>query len=270
MRRDVIIAALSFLAISLANATYAADSLKTVGLWSEVEGQGAPPVVFENGLEEGPQTWNKVAPAIAKETSVILYERAGHGHSAPTSSVRDGRHIVEELRRLLAGRGMRPPYILVGHSSGGLYAQLFARTHPDEVAGMVLVDSTHPQQFSGVGSLSKRPFWVRGLMGLALTGTRKAEFDALAESGRALLNKPAYIGGKVIVLSSDEGGSSEIDRDNTAKRADIARLNPGSERRIIHSGHYIQREKPQAVVDAIDEVIRAVRSSAGQRQNAAR
>ena len=126
---------------------------------------GSIPVVFENGLGGRMEWWNKVIPEISKDTTTFAYNRPGYGSSDPVSTPRDGLHIVDELRMLLKNKYLNPPYILVGHSLGGLYMQLFARRYPDEVGALILVDSTHPKQLEGAGSLDKQSFWVRGLHG---------------------------------------------------------------------------------------------------------
>jgi pimeloyl-ACP methyl ester carboxylesterase len=92
-----------------------------------VAGQGSPVVVFENGLGGSLDWWSKVWPEAIEETRALVYHRAGYGNSATTDRPRDGAHIVEELRALLKARQLAPPYVLVGHSLGGLYMQLFAR-----------------------------------------------------------------------------------------------------------------------------------------------
>jgi len=102
------------------------------------------PVVFENGLGGRMEWWNKVLPEIANDTTTFAYNRPGYGNSDPVATPRDGLHIVDELRALLRDNGIKPPYILIGHSLGGLYMQLYARRYPDEVSALILVDSTHP------------------------------------------------------------------------------------------------------------------------------
>ena len=121
----------------------------------------APAVVFESGLGSYKETWDKVFPVIATTNAVFAYDRPGIGQSTMTSRPRDGATIVEDLRALLKSRNVMPPYVLAGHSAGGLYMQLFARRYPSEVAGVVLVDSTHPTQFEGDGTLDNRvPVWT--------------------------------------------------------------------------------------------------------------
>lgn len=106
-------------------------------------GAGAVTVVFESGLGDDWEPWDEVASEVARRTRVFAYSRPGYGDSDSSPTPRDAAGIVEELRALLAARGVAPPYVLVGHSFGGTYMELFAKAHPQEVVGLVLVDSRH-------------------------------------------------------------------------------------------------------------------------------
>jgi len=218
---------------------------------------GSVPVVFENGLGGRMEWWKKVLPEISKETTTFAYNRPGYGSSDPVSTPRDGLHIVDELRILLQSKGLNPPYILVGHSLGGLYMQLFARRYPDEVRALILVDSTHPKQLEGEGSLDRQSFFVQGLLGVLVTGTAKKELDLLAKTGEQLLGLPTFTGKPVFVLSASEPmkEKSPLADDANAKRQDIARLYPGSKQIWVESGHGIPLEKPEAVISAIGEAL---------------
>lgn len=213
----------------------------------------APAVVFENGLGGTMAWWRKVLPGIAGDAACFAYNRPGYGESDAARTPRDGAHIVEELRRALRSEGIAPPYVLVGHSLGGLYLQLFARRYPDEVAALVLVDSTHPRQSEGRGAIEKQPLWVRVLVGIFATDTIKEELALAARTGEQVLRLPAPAGLPVFVLSASEPmkETSELARFANEKRADIARLYPGSRQIWVDSGHGIPLEKPEAVVSAI-------------------
>ena len=104
---------------------------------------GAATVVFEAGLGDDWTSWDNVASHVAQHTRIFAYSRPGYGASSPATTPRDPRQIVEELRALLAYEGYGPPYLLVGHSFGGTYMELFAKAHADEVIGAVLVDPRH-------------------------------------------------------------------------------------------------------------------------------
>ena len=112
--------------------------------------------------------WDKVISEVSKTKSVFAYNRPGIGNSVKTDKPRDAEQIVEELRSYLKELKIRPPYVLVGHSSGGLYMQLFARKYPSEVAGLVLVDSTHPLQMKGAGAPENWSWWTKFYMSLFL------------------------------------------------------------------------------------------------------
>lgn len=213
----------------------------------------APVVVFESGLGGRMEWWGKVLSGLANDTSYFVYNRPGYGNSAPADTPRDGNHVVEELRAVLSGQGMKPPYVLVGHSLGGLYMQLFARKHPQEVAALILVDSTHPKQFEGAGALENQSIWVRVALKILVTGSAKEELDLLEKTGEQVLELPTLSGVPILVLSASYNlkETSDIARFTNEKRADIANMYPGSKQIWIDSGHAIPLEKPEAVIDAI-------------------
>ena len=105
-------------------------------------GTGSPTVVLEGGLGE-PATMMEgwIAPAVASTTRVCVYDRAGRGWSDPAPESQDGLAVVADLHTLLERHGEVGPFVLAGHSSGGVYAQAYAATYPDDVAGLVLLDS---------------------------------------------------------------------------------------------------------------------------------
>lgn len=105
-------------------------------------GKGAPTVVFVSGLADEMTPWGLVQPMTARQTRACAYDRAGVGFSDPARREGTAAEIAEDLRRLLKAADIPPPYVLVGHSYGGLAVRLYASRHPSEVAGVVLVDST--------------------------------------------------------------------------------------------------------------------------------
>jgi pimeloyl-ACP methyl ester carboxylesterase len=103
-------------------------------------GTGPYTVIFESGFGTDLRAWRNVAPAIAKSARVLTYSRAGYGQSDARPEPRTLLQSSLELDQLITAAGLRPPFILVGHSYGGLLVRAFAARHPDQVAGMVLVD----------------------------------------------------------------------------------------------------------------------------------
>lgn len=111
------------------------------------QGSGSPTVILESGQGGLSTDWAWIQPGVAQSTRVCAYDRAGVGWSDPGPSPRDARQIVQELHTLLDKAELPGPYVLVGHSYGGLYTRAYAGTYPDEVAGVVLVDASHPEQW---------------------------------------------------------------------------------------------------------------------------
>jgi pimeloyl-ACP methyl ester carboxylesterase len=107
-------------------------------------GTGSPTVVLEPGGGEMSSNLGWIAPAVARDTRVCVYDRAGRGWSEPADSPQDGLQVAVDLHTLLQRGRVPGPYVLAGHSFGGLYVLTFAARYPDETAGLVLVDSTAP------------------------------------------------------------------------------------------------------------------------------
>ena len=105
-------------------------------------GRGTPTVLLESGFGADSGAWSKAQPALSRGTRVCAYDRAGYGYSDPGPLPRDGATIARDLDQALEAAGVEGPYIVVGHSAGGLYARLFAARRPGEVAGLVLLDPT--------------------------------------------------------------------------------------------------------------------------------
>lgn len=106
-----------------------------------VRGEGSPTVIIDAGLSGASSDWEKVADGVATFTRVCTYDRAGYGWSDAGPRPRTSQQVVEELRVLLNKAGLKPPYLLLGHSWGGLNLRLYASLHRDEVAGLILVDA---------------------------------------------------------------------------------------------------------------------------------
>jgi len=106
----------------------------------------SPAIVLEAGLGGDHRSWSFVQPLLARTTRTCSYDRAWLGLSPPYGTGRTGHDQVDDLHELLREAHVDPPYVLVGHSYGGLLVHEFASAHPSEVAGVVLVDSAHPLQ----------------------------------------------------------------------------------------------------------------------------
>lgn len=126
-------------------------------LWLSCTGEGKPTVILEAGLGADHRSWAAVQPAVAQFARVCSYDRAGLGQSDPVPPPRTSQDVVQDLHQLLQAAGETGPYILVGHSFGGLHVRLFAHVYPAEVLGLILVDAVHEEWWSRSAALLPPP-----------------------------------------------------------------------------------------------------------------
>ncbi|MGD9798352.1 MAG: alpha/beta fold hydrolase [Acidimicrobiia bacterium] len=168
-------------------------------------GTGSPTVVLLAGLgEPSPMMSAWVAPGVAASTRVCIYDRAGRGWSEAADGPQDGAELAADLRTLLRNAGEAGPFVLAGHSAGGIYALDFAGLHPHDTAGVVLLDSMHPRQYEllpswpGFYELFRRASAV--MPSLARLGVGRAVYDtqfddlpdAQRDAERAFLASPRH------------------------------------------------------------------------------
>jgi pimeloyl-ACP methyl ester carboxylesterase len=174
----------------------------------ECIGTDDPTVVLESGLGQASPYWGRIASAISATTRVCVYDRAGHGRSEDASSPQDGEAVATDLHLLLANSGMTGPFILVGHSTGGPYVRVFAAKYPEDVAGMVLLDSQPADAFTAlpqypatyrVGRLLTSVLPSVGRIGLWRVVTAMTPTDLPSpydEAERAQRSTPALLAGQ--------------------------------------------------------------------------
>ena len=148
----------------------------------DCRGEGSPTVVLVSGLGEFSASWARVVDGTTATTRVCAYDRPGQGWSEDLPEPQDGTAAADDLHALLAAAGESAPYLLVGHSIGGPYAMTFAHRYPHEVAGMVLLDSTSPQQFTAIPSYPRDYEVLRRTYGVLPTLARLGLGSMLAGS----------------------------------------------------------------------------------------
>ena len=268
-------------------------TLVTVGphkLHIHCTGKGSPTVVLESGLGGTWLDWIKVQPEVSGFTRVCSYDRAGYGWSESGPRPRHATRIAWELDRLLAYGHVPPPYVLVGHSLGGLAIRLFAaRKARSAVAGLVLVDATHEQQFqrmeaAGVrtpAAPTGRTFVISNhwLVPSALPETLKPLAQRLALARKSIRTLYSELGSMrysalqvgairqgpvapVIVIArgrrheSDSGHEARLDETWLELQRDLARsMKNGSFEVVSESGHYIHLDRPSRVIGAIRSLV---------------
>ena len=134
-------------------------------LAATVRGTGSPAVVIEPAFGGAADDWAQIAATLSQETTVVTYDRAPYGASSAARDARTPSVIAADLHGLLGELGVTGPLVLVGHSAGGIYARAYAAAHPDRLAGLVLVESSHEGQRHVLDPLRSR----RERLGAALT-----------------------------------------------------------------------------------------------------
>ena len=283
-------------------------------------GEGSPVVILESGLGTHVSVWGLVQYKIARSTKVCAYERAGMGVSDEAHGPRDAAAVASDLHALLHAAGLKGPYVVVGHSLGGYFTRLFADTHPNEVAGMVLVDPTIDHQKQLIATIAPPPKPAQGpppnpcamaaeagqlkpgtdaykacvqepapslpanlraamiaqATGPAMYRTVASEAGAMdQDSAEIVAHRRSFGAMPLVVLTAGQPAKdpSLTDEKNQAWQKlwmqghdEIAALSSRGRNRVVPgSGHFIQFERPQAVIDAVDEVVAQVRQSSGGR-----
>jgi pimeloyl-ACP methyl ester carboxylesterase len=245
-------------------------------------GSGRPAVVLEGGLDIGvglPSAgWAMVQDAVAALTHVCRYDRAGLGRSDPAPPPRTGAQMVADLRSMLRAAGVESPYVLVGHSMGGMVVRLYAHLYPDEVGGLVLVDSSHQDQFERIGSLLPPPypgapeeflgfrrFWAEGGWRDPTRNREGVDFPAMQQELNAIsslgdLPVRVLVSGEFLRLVPDRELARRLHEQMVEMQQELARLSTRSELTVVeNSGHFIHLDQPQVVIDAIRDMVSLAR-----------
>jgi pimeloyl-ACP methyl ester carboxylesterase len=185
-------------------------SVNAVPLHVRISGQGSPTVVFESGVAASSVNWTRVQNAVAEFTSTMSYDRAGYAWSGSSPDDLTAVEMVSMLREALALTGLRPPYVLVGHSFGALLVRIYADLWPKEVAGLVLVDPALLAEWANPAPAKLRML-ARGVAlsrrgaSLARIGFVRLSLSLLTSGARAL---PKLIS----KITSGKGGHSVLER----------------------------------------------------------
>ena len=234
------------------------------------QGTGAPTVVMDAGLCQSMDTWGDVIAQVAAFTRVFMYDRPGLGSSsrilpeggkrpARPSELRTSRGIAEELHDLLHEAGAPAPYVLVGHSFGGFNVRIFASLYPDEVAGIVLLDSSSEEQHSRFASLM--PPAERRKYAQVNHGSN-CEFIDIEASAAQLREAamPKHV--PLIIITAPSQQADLMGQAHLELQADLARRVGSSDHRFAEgSEHFIQRDRPDVVIKAIRDMVDRARAS---------
>jgi pimeloyl-ACP methyl ester carboxylesterase len=258
-------------------------------------GEGTPTVVFESDLDQyGVLSWNSVQGEIGKKTRACSYDRAGIMWSEPGPQPRDGETIAAELKVVLETAGDPGPYLLVAHGFGGAYIRIFAGLYPDDVYGMVLLESSHPEMLTrfeeyGIspeipdrnirplilllshlgspgrykGNIYDLPPKIYDPVQAFLPESSMAWFDEKVEAPNTLAQagEYEYLGDFPLIVIASLSPSPSMDQGQDIQdtwielQQELLTLSDDSEFRLYDMGHYPQLQKPEVVIEAILDVL---------------
>lgn len=227
----------------------------------KLEGNGYPVVVFQSGLGDGADVWGKVSPRVAATATTVTYDRLGYGGSSSPRNARDPCTIATEQREMLNALGIRRPYILAGHSFGGLYQYVYTKLYPEDVAALILVDATHPDHWKRMQEDAPATATAMKGMSIFFSAAMKGEFADQATCLERIDKQPLIMPVRLLVRSNfplPERGAFENMVLKLQKEWQTLTSAKQIEK-VEGSGHYIQKEKPDAVVRAIQETIEQLR-----------
>lgn len=181
-------------------------------------GTGSPTVVLENGLNEISPLWSGITAQVSRTTRVCAYDRAGQGWSDDVARPQDGRAVAADLHALLARAGEHGPYVLTGHSSGGTLAMTYAARYPAQVAGMVLLDSSSPHQFTAIPEFPGTYAMMRRLLPVTPALARVGVLRLVPASASTALSSSAAA--QVTSFASSPRGARNM-RDEQSQLRDV-------------------------------------------------
>jgi pimeloyl-ACP methyl ester carboxylesterase len=215
-------------------------------------------VILEAGTGDSSEVWSAVQKQVGQFAHGCSYDRLGLGKSDKLTVAHTAGEIVDDLHQLLQAAHVPQPYVMVGHSIGGIYVRKYASIYPAEVVGLVLVDSAHEEQFSRVSQIS--PEWAKRIHDRFAADERRTQ-GFLPQNERLAW----HFNGPLIVIEHGEVPPSAAS-DPMAKQSeavfqllqkDLASRSKYGQLRVAEkSSHYIQRDQPELVTQAIKDVIR--------------
>ncbi len=230
-------------------------------MFLKCSGSGRPTIVMDAGMGNDHHAWDGVVPALSKLTRTCAFDRAAEGLSDFDLRARTLRDSVSDLKRLLGLAGVAPPYLLVGHSFGGLETRLFASEHPRDVVGLVVVDATPTSLLDDACSITVdlcdlyRGSWA--------SNPENVKFEVSLRQVKA--SRLPHIPLTVMSATnhSDPSYDARINRLFEAQwqsaQQRLAESVPGGKLQVVQGGHGIQDEHPRLVIAAIRTMLEKTR-----------
>jgi pimeloyl-ACP methyl ester carboxylesterase len=253
---------------------------RVINLWCD--GKRGPVIIFDSGWSADSRAWRRVMAGLSDRYRVCAQDRAGQGRSSPGLMPRDGEAVARDLHAALTRGSVPGPWVLVGHSLGGLNMRHFVRLFPEDVAGLILVDPTSP---TGPGAFGGQIARARGCVDALKSGVFPPDRPELArcrgeDDAKALAKWEARLSEiQSVGLSTSEGlreqgpgglsvplivlrpgGQAKLPEGTTFSDP-LAGLSTKGEARLVEgSGHMMMFDRPDAIVEAVKEVLKAAKA----------
>ena len=286
MKKYLYIFIFTLLYIGIANANLITIN-KNTKLWVQEYGHGKPTIILINGGGDTIDTeWTKIIPALSKTTSILAYDRPGQMKSTPLQNMNPvtAKSVVITLQTLLEKLKINPPYVLVAHSSGALYAQYFARNYPNEVAGLVMINGNlvteqFPETVSWISVKTVKFIHHYNNQHLKKLETELKNIQK-NKQGDFTKKQIAQITYSLEVMGKKKSSQEIIKSPPLSKNLALAVLVSGTYpleiklqkefseqvsnsifKQFPNASHYIQNDNPKSVIDIINQIVSRVKST---------
>lgn len=233
-----------------------------------ISGSGKPNIVLINGGSGPIEGWMKILQEVSKLSSVFSYNRIGVAGSDKPKKAQDGITIVQNLREALKTVGIEPPHLIVGHSLGGLYANLFARLYPNEIAGVIFLESSHPKDTSldkYQGNVVKT---INKMLSMfdSLSSTKQfSEVNFVKQTVSQIQQVSSFPEIPVYVITGGKENRmipEEARQKRQENQLELLSLSPTSKHIIAEkSGHFPQLSEPKVVIGAIKDAVQLIKTT---------
>ena len=221
------------------------------------EGVGTPAIILESGFDAGMESWAGIIDSLSRHSMVYAYDRPGYGKSNKKDAPRSVKEIARQLHSNLVARDIPPPYVLVGYSGGSLISNMFARLYPQEVAGVLMIEPTHPDLYDYMKVNEAVLYEV--MFDYIGQGQRRYEFDIIKNVSKEFKDAPPFPDVPLTILMAGRHSTltSEALKNKTLEfHEDLKNMSPRGKRFLVDSsGRWIHRNNPELVEQYVYELL---------------
>ena len=245
--------------------TYSCSSLKNVKVEERYgkriayikEGSGTPAIILESGFDAGMESWAGLIDSLSRHSMVYAYDRPGYGRSNKKDAPGSMREIAQQLHSNLVARNIPPPYVLVGYSGGALMINMFTRLYPQEVAGVLMIEPTHPDLYDYLRENENVLYDV--MFDYIGEGQRRYEFDIIKNVSEEFRNAPPFPNVPLTILMAGKHTTltSEALKAKTLEfHEDLKNMSTLGKRYMVDSGElWIHRNNPKLIEEYVYELL---------------